>query len=196
MKYSVLVYNCCGQSTCSMSFFFFNYFIVVHLQLSTFSPHPFPPPQPNPPLPLLPPFPWFCPCVLCSSSWKPFLKYIETCLIAQCRVSFCNSFTGVDKEALFYFFQKSLWKYLTLNPKAAAMWVQSFPSLPRTGEGSASHRNFTDSSLIFLLPCRSVGLKPKTRKARVCVHITIWARSRASHNEIYFSDSQTLGGLA
>ena len=33
----------------SISFFFFNYFIVVPLQLSAFSPHHSPPPQPNPP---------------------------------------------------------------------------------------------------------------------------------------------------
>ena len=47
-----------------------NLFIVVQVQLCPFSlntpPQPFPPPILNP-TPL-----WFCPCVLCRCSWKPF----------------------------------------------------------------------------------------------------------------------------
>ena len=49
---------------------FLNYFIVVRLQLSAFSPHPSTPAKPTC-LPCFHPPPWFCPCVLYSSSCKP-----------------------------------------------------------------------------------------------------------------------------
>ena len=51
--------------------FFKNYFVVVQLQLSAFTPHHSPLPQPNPPAFLASTPPWFCPCVLYSCSCKP-----------------------------------------------------------------------------------------------------------------------------
>ena len=57
------------NSTSIYVFFqFLNYFIVVQLQLSAFLPTPANPTS----LPCFYPPPWFCPCVLYSSSWKPF----------------------------------------------------------------------------------------------------------------------------
>ena len=58
-----------------ISYYFFqfsNYFIVVQLQLSAFSPHPSTPPQLNPPPSLESTLPRFCPSLLYSSSWKPY----------------------------------------------------------------------------------------------------------------------------
>ena len=53
-------------------FILFKMFIVIHLQLSAFSPHPSTTPQPNPPPSPTPTLPLdFCSCVLYSSSWKP-----------------------------------------------------------------------------------------------------------------------------
>ena len=64
------------------SFFFyyflnyFNFFIVVQVQLSPFSPHHSPPSQPSS-LPTLNPTPlWFCPCVLYTCSWKPLPLFL------------------------------------------------------------------------------------------------------------------------
>ena len=53
-------------------FHFFLNFIVVHVQLSAFPPTSPPRPQPSPPPSPDSTFPWFCPCVLYSCSWKPF----------------------------------------------------------------------------------------------------------------------------
>ena len=60
-------------SRATLKLFLLNYFIVVQLKLSAFSPHHSPPTPTN--LTFLPwfhPPTWFCPCVLYSSSWKPF----------------------------------------------------------------------------------------------------------------------------
>ena len=78
-------------------------FIVIQLQLSAFSPHPSTPPQPNPPtsLPRLHPPPWFCPCVLYSSSCKPLsplsplhspLAIVRLFLTSMSLVIFCLLF--------------------------------------------------------------------------------------------------------
>ena len=56
------------------SFFFFSFlklFYCCSITVLCIFPQHSPPPQPNPP-PLLPPFCLVCPCVLYSSSWKPF----------------------------------------------------------------------------------------------------------------------------
>ena len=85
---------------------FFKKFIVILLQLSAFSPHPSTPPQPiPPPSPHLYPPPWFCPCVLYSSSCKPLsplspphspLAIVTLFLISMSLVLFCLLFSFVD----------------------------------------------------------------------------------------------------
>ena len=87
--------------------YFINYFIVIQLQLSAFSPH-HSPPTPTAKPTFLPCFhspPWFCPCVLYNSSWKPSSPLFPPCsplaivrlfLISMSLVIFCLPFSFVD----------------------------------------------------------------------------------------------------
>ena len=79
------------------------FFIVVQLRLSAFSA----PPTPCKPtsLPRLHPPPWFCPCVLYSSSWKPLsplypphslLAIVRLLLTSMSLAIFCLLFSFVD----------------------------------------------------------------------------------------------------
>ena len=83
-----------------------NFFTAVQLELSVFSPHPSPPTPSKPTsLQCFHPPPWFCPCVLYSSSWKPFsplsplpfpLAIVRLFLISMSLVIFCLLFSFVD----------------------------------------------------------------------------------------------------
>ena len=99
------------------------YFIVVQLQLSAFSPHSSTPPQPNPPpSPSFHPPPWFCPCVLYSSSGKPLsplslppspLAIVRLLLTSMSLVRFCLLFSSVDyvrvKGEIIWYFSLTVW---------------------------------------------------------------------------------------
>ena len=83
---------------------FFYYFIVVQLQFSAFYPHHYPhtPAKPTSLLCFHPP-PWFCPCVLYSSSWKPFPPLSSLCsplAIVRLFVSFKSSLCILDTVSL------------------------------------------------------------------------------------------------
>ena len=88
-----------------LSFFFLiKFFIVIQLQLCAFYPHPSTPPKP-PSLPHLYPPPWFCPCVLYSSSCNPLsslslphspLSIVRLFLTSISLVIFCLLFSSVD----------------------------------------------------------------------------------------------------
>ena len=69
------------------------YFIVIHLQLSAFSPHPSIPLQPNPsPSPVSTP-PCCCPCVLCNCSCKLFTLFLFNPLPSLlCPLPACSQF--------------------------------------------------------------------------------------------------------
>ena len=86
---------------------FLKIFTVIQLQLSAFSPHPSTPLQPNPslsPASTLPP--WFCPCVLYSSSCNPLfplspspppaLVIVRLFLTSMSLVIFCLLFSSID----------------------------------------------------------------------------------------------------
>ena len=87
------------------SHFLKNYFIVVQLQLNSFSLPPSPPTPTKPTsLPCFHPPLWFCPCVLYGSSWKPFsplslphslLDIVRLFLTSVTLVIFCFLFSFV-----------------------------------------------------------------------------------------------------
>ena len=91
--------------TKNMSLLFLKIFIVIQLQLYAFSPHPSTPPQLNPPpSPHLHPPPWFCPCVLYSSSCNPLLSLspphspltiVTLFLTSMSLVIFCLLFSSI-----------------------------------------------------------------------------------------------------
>ena len=100
---------------------FLNYFIVVQLQLSAFSLHPSTPATPTS-LPCFHPTPWFCPCVLYSSSWITFspqspphlpLALDRLFLISMCLVIFCLLFSFVDyvpvKGEILWYLSLTIW---------------------------------------------------------------------------------------
>ena len=109
-----------NQTDPSCVFIFFNYFIVVQLQLSAFSLHPSTPPQLKPPsLLCFHPPPLLCPCVL-YSSWEPFfpqslppspLAIVRLFLTSMSVVIFYLLFSFVDYVPLK---GEIIW-YLSLN---------------------------------------------------------------------------------
>ena len=129
--------------------FFFNYFIVVHLQLSAFSPHRSPPTPAKPTsLPCFHPPPCFCPCVFYSSSWKPFsplspppppLAIVRLFLISMSLVIFCLHFSFVDYVPVK---GEIIW-YLSLTA-----WLISFSIMP-----SSSIHAVTKGRSSFFLCC-------------------------------------------
>ena len=80
------------------------YVCIIQLQLSAFSPHSSTPASPTS-LPNFYPHPWFCPCVLYSSSYRPLsllspphapLAIVTLFLISMSLVIFCLLFSFVD----------------------------------------------------------------------------------------------------
>ena len=123
-------------------------FIVVQLQLSTFSPH-HSPPTPAKPASLLcfHLSPWFCSCVLYCSSWKPFspmfpphspLAIVRLFLISVSLVIFCLLFSFVDyvpvKGEVIWYLSLTTWLIslsimLSSSIHAIAKDISSFFSL-------------------------------------------------------------------
>ena len=116
-------------------YLFLNYFIVVQLQLSAFSPHPSPPPQPNrTSLPCFHPPPWFCPCVLYSSSWTPFsplspppspLAVVRLFLTSVFLVIFCLFLSSVDYVPV----KGEIIQYLSLTAWLISLSIMLFSSI-------------------------------------------------------------------
>ena len=77
-------------------FFFFNCYSITVVCLLSPSLHPTPAKPAS--LPHLHPPPWFCPCVLYSSSWKPFspLSLVRLFLTSMTLVILCLLFSSVD----------------------------------------------------------------------------------------------------
>ena len=79
-------------STCSLLGFFFKSFYCSITVVCIFSPPLYPTPAKPTSLPCFYPPPWFCPCVLYSSSWKPFPHYplaSSLCLLSDCCSLLC-----------------------------------------------------------------------------------------------------------
>ena len=122
-----------------------NHFIVVQLQLSAFSPHHSPPTPAKPTsLPCFHPPPWFCPCVLYSSSQKPFptlspppslLAIVRLFLISMSLVIFSLLFSFVDyvpvKGEIIWYLSLTAWLpslsiMLSSSIHAVAKGISSF----------------------------------------------------------------------
>ena len=109
-------------------FFLINLFIFIQLQLSAFSPLPSTPPQPvPPPSPHLYPPPWFCPCVLYSSSCNPLyslspphspLTIVRLFLTSMSLVIFCFLFSSIYyvpvKGEIIWYLSLTVW-LISLN---------------------------------------------------------------------------------
>ena len=105
-----------------------NYFIVVQSQLSAFSLHPSPPTPAKPTsLPCFHPPPWFCPCVLYSSSCNPLsslfpphspVTIVRLFLTSMSLVIFCLLFLPVDyvpvKGEIIWYLSLTTW-LISLN---------------------------------------------------------------------------------
>ena len=122
---------------------FFNYFIVVQLQLSAFYPHHYPhtPAKPTSLLCFHPP-PWFCPCVLYSISWKPFPLLspslsplaLRLFLISVSLVIFCLLFSSVDYVPVK---GESIW-YLSLTTWLISLSIMLSSSIHAVAKGISS----------------------------------------------------------
>ena len=119
---SVAMWACIFQGGSAVLFYFFNSFILVQLQLFAFSSHHSPNPTKPTSLPCYYPPPWFCSCVLYSSSSKPFpsfspspspLVIVRLFLISMSLVIFCLLFSFVDyvpiKDEIIWFLSLTTW---------------------------------------------------------------------------------------
>ena len=90
--------------------------------VSIFSPPLYPTPAKPTSLPCFHPLPWFCPCVLYSSSWKPFstlshppspLAMVRLFLTSVSLVIFCLLFSSVDyalvKDEIIWYLSLTAW---------------------------------------------------------------------------------------
>ena len=91
------------QKTVSLTFFFFNFYCYSITVVCLFSPSLHPTPTEPTSLPRLHPPPWFCPCVLHSSSCNPLFPLsprppaiVRLFLTSMSLVIFCLLFSFVD----------------------------------------------------------------------------------------------------
>ena len=92
--------------------FFKNYFTVVQVQLSAFTPHRYPPPQPSPPPSPASIPPWFCPCVLCIlNPTYLILKLLTITQIPKHTLRGRDLFTEAGR-----FTEKGTWAFLVSCP--------------------------------------------------------------------------------
>ena len=132
-------------------FNFFKFFVVIQLQLCAFYPHPSTPPKP-PSLPHLYPPPWFCPCVLYSSSCNPFsslspphspMTIVRLFLTSMSLVIFCFIFSSiyyvpVKGEIIWYLsltgrLVRPLWKTVWNFLRKLKMQLPFDPAIPLLG---------------------------------------------------------------
>ena len=125
-------------------FFLKNFFIVIQLVVCIFSPSLHPTPVNPTSLPHLYPPPWFCPCVLYSSSCKPLsplspphspLAIVTLFLISMSLVVFCLLFSFVDyvpvKGEIIWYLSLTTWLIslsimLSSSIHAVAKGISSF----------------------------------------------------------------------
>ena len=126
----------------SKAFFFFLIFVVIQLDLSVFSPHPYTPPQQN--TPPSPAFTLLLDLILYSSSYKPILPVTPThsplaivrlFLTSMSLVIFCLLFSSVDyvpvKGDIIWYLSLTAWlisfsKMLSISIYAVAKGISSF----------------------------------------------------------------------
>ena len=130
-------------------FQFLDYFIVVHLQLSAFSPPLYPTPTKPSSLPGFHPPPWFCPCVLDSSSWKPLsplspppspLAIVRLFLTSMSLAIFCLLFSSVDYVPV----KGEIIRYLSLTAWIISLSIMLSSSIHAVAKG-ISHQQMSGS---------------------------------------------------
>ena len=117
-----------GTSTLGFFCFLKNFYCSSITVVCIFSPPLHPTPANSTSLPCLHPPPWFCPCVLYSSSWKPLspvspphspLAIVRLFLTSMFLVIFCLLFSFVDyvpgKDEIIWYLSLTTWLTFTDN---------------------------------------------------------------------------------